>query len=129
MCTDFFDMFHKQMLIYKYIVFGQLFVKDWVNYKQYLNSWRTSLVRLSCKRWQSSFNNWTVLINPTWIHSWAKTKIPEEENQSVKPLSINVVKLSIGLNHPLPPPRVYGDLTTILWTAQIPSPCVPNITF
>jgi len=35
---------NKQMLIYNYIIFGQLSVKDCVNYKQCLNSLRTTLV-------------------------------------------------------------------------------------
>ena len=42
--TDFFDICNKQMLIYIYIIFGQLSVKDCVNYKQCLHSLRTALV-------------------------------------------------------------------------------------
>ena len=45
--ADFFDICHKQMLIYDYITFVQLFVKEYVNYKQCLNSLQTALV--SCK--------------------------------------------------------------------------------
>jgi len=35
--TDFFDICHKQMLMYDYIKFWQLFIKDCVNYKKCLN--------------------------------------------------------------------------------------------
>ena len=42
--TDFFDICNKQMLIYNYIIFGQLFVKDCVNYKQCLISLQTARV-------------------------------------------------------------------------------------
>ena len=45
--TDLMDICHKQMLIYDYIKFVQLSVKEYVNYKQCLNSLRTALVE--CK--------------------------------------------------------------------------------
>ena len=46
--TDFFDICHKQMLIYNYIIFVQLSVKERVKYKQCLNSLRTALVDVVC---------------------------------------------------------------------------------
>jgi len=39
-------MCHTQMLVYYYIKFGQLSVKDYVNYKQCLISLRTTLVHI-----------------------------------------------------------------------------------
>ena len=42
--TDFFDICHKQILIYDYTKFEQLSVKDCVNYKQCLNSLWTALI-------------------------------------------------------------------------------------
>jgi len=44
--ADFFDICHKQMLIYDYIKFVKLSVKEYVNYKQCLNSLQTALVSL-----------------------------------------------------------------------------------
>ena len=46
--TDFFDICHKQMLIYNYIIFVQLSVKERVKYKQCLNSLQTALVDVVC---------------------------------------------------------------------------------
>ena len=42
--TDLIDICNKQMLIYDYITFWQLYVNECVNYKQCLNSLRTALV-------------------------------------------------------------------------------------
>ena len=44
-CSDLIDSWHKQMLIYDYITFWQLSVNEFVNYKQCLNSLRTTLVQ------------------------------------------------------------------------------------
>ena len=42
--TDFFDICHKQMLIYNYIKVWQLSIEECVKYKQCLNSLRTALI-------------------------------------------------------------------------------------
>jgi len=49
--TDFFDICDKQMLIYNYIIFGQLSIKDCVNYEQCLNSLQTALIVVKMLRY------------------------------------------------------------------------------
>jgi len=53
MFTYFFDICHKH--IYDYIKFGQLSVKECVNYEQCLNSLRTAIVQLKILKHNSVF--------------------------------------------------------------------------